>query len=340
MGQYYMTIDGGTTNTRLYLWDENAQLIDREHKRVGVRDTAIDGGNHRLKTAVKDGLSELLERNSITFSDISSIIASGMITSEVGLVEIPHLPVPAGLKEIAKSVVTKELKDVCPIPITFVPGIKNMNTPFVDEQSCEAMDIMRGEETESLALIDKCFNNKPMILILPGSHSKFVAVDTQKRITGCLTTISGELLDVITNHTIISKAVDKGFVKRENYSKDHVLKGYDTAAKVGLSRACFSGRILSLFSTLNAQEIANYLLGAVLQSDVAALLHSSCMAPLQKEDIDLVICGKDVLQQALFDVISHEVHFRNTRMFNNDSDTPLSAIGAFLIAKSRDELRQ
>ena len=36
-----------------------------------------------------------------------------------------------------------------------------------------------------------------MILVLPGSHNKFVAVNADKEITGCLTSISGELLSAI-----------------------------------------------------------------------------------------------------------------------------------------------
>ncbi|MFR8903943.1 MAG: 2-dehydro-3-deoxygalactonokinase [Blautia wexlerae] len=42
-----------------------------------------------------------------------------------------------------------------------------------------------------------------MILVLPGSHNKFVAVNADKEITGCLTSISGELLSAIINDTII-----------------------------------------------------------------------------------------------------------------------------------------
>lgn len=48
-----------------------------------------------------------------------------------------------------------------------------------------------------------------MLFILPGSHNKFVSVDREGKITGCLTSISGELLASITNDTIIAKSVNR-----------------------------------------------------------------------------------------------------------------------------------
>lgn len=57
----------------------------------------------------------------------------------------------------------------------------------------EAMDIMRGEEVESIALLEQYPRGKSYLLVLPGSHMKFVSVNTKGQITGCLTSISGEL---------------------------------------------------------------------------------------------------------------------------------------------------
>ena len=45
MKQYIITVDGGTTNTRCILWDENRRRIAQENRPVGVRNTAIDGNN-------------------------------------------------------------------------------------------------------------------------------------------------------------------------------------------------------------------------------------------------------------------------------------------------------
>ena len=56
MSTYTITIDGGTTNTRCILWDDRRLRIDEAKREVGVRNTAIDGSNQKLKQAVKECL--------------------------------------------------------------------------------------------------------------------------------------------------------------------------------------------------------------------------------------------------------------------------------------------
>lgn len=238
MDTYTITIDGGTTNTRCILWNSSRQRIDEQKREVGVRNTAIDGNNSKLKNAVKECLEQLLEDHSLTYDNINHIIASGMITSDVGIVVVPHLTAPADLEQIARSTVAIRLPEICPIPIHFIPGIKN-SCSNISLENYEAMDIMRGEEVESLAIIDKYHNGSPMILVLPGSHNKFVAVNADKEITGCLTSISGELLSAIINDTIIAKSVNRSFVTADQYDRKWLLLGYNTAKETGLGRACF-----------------------------------------------------------------------------------------------------
>ena len=67
MDTYTITIDGGTTNTRCILWNSSRQRIDEQKREVGVRNTAIDGNNSKLKNAVKECLEQLLEDHSLTY---------------------------------------------------------------------------------------------------------------------------------------------------------------------------------------------------------------------------------------------------------------------------------
>lgn len=230
MEQYIITIDGGTTNTRCILWDNRRNRVGEERREVGVRNTAIDGNNERLKQAVKECLECLTRDNGVGWDRIHRIIASGMITSDVGLVVVPHLTAPAGLAELAEATVAIQMPEICPIPIYFIPGIKNFSQD-VTFDNFEAMDIMRGEEVESIPIIEKYHNGSPMILVLPGSHNKFVAVDENRKMTGCLTSISGELLASITNDTIIAKSVGKRFLDTADYDREWLLQGYRNAKK-------------------------------------------------------------------------------------------------------------
>ncbi len=330
MGKYVITIDGGTTNTRCILWDQNRNRVSEEKRQVGVRNTSIDGNNEKLKQAVKECIESLLIKQGLDYSDIHRIIGSGMITSDVGLVVVPWITAPAGIDQLAKQTVAVNLPEICPIPIYFIPGVKNSDGPFTFD-NIETMDIMRGEEVESVAIIDKYGVGRPMILVLPGSHNKFVAVDSQGQITGCLTSISGELLASITNDTIIAKSVNRQFVSMETYDKEWLLKGYETARTTGLGRACFTARILMLFYENSPEKIANYILGASLAGDIQAVRESAALKA--QRDTLVIVGGKQPLRAAMMDILHTDGFFQDVKEFEMVDDIPLSAIGAYLVAR-------
>lgn len=330
-----ITIDAGTTNTRAALFDGEQKLLGIEKREIGVRNTAIDGNNQKLKEAVKSCIDTLMEKNGISFDDVEKILASGMITSNVGLVEIPHKTAPAGLKDLAAGITPVLLEEICPLPIHFIPGIKNRNQA-VTLDNYEEMDIMRGEETESMAMLSMLPKGRPILLVLPGSHMKFVAVNAEGQVTGCLTSISGELLSVITNNTIIADAVGHRFVSADTYDKTYLLAGYRNAAATGLGRACFSCRILNQFTEKDPDKLANYILGAVLESDVAALKNSSAIRA--GKDTLMVVAGKEPLQTAIADILREDGSFGGVEIFCAETAVPLSSLGAFLISRENGVL--
>lgn len=334
MKKYVFTVDTGTTNTRVILWDENRNALGTEKREIGVRNTAIDGGNDRLKTAVKSCLDTLLETHGLDYSQVKGIIASGMITSNVGLVEIPHLVAPVSIDDLAAGIQDVPLEDICPIPMSFIPGVKNAEGDQVDLGNFETMDMMRGEEVESAAILSGLQEGVPYLLVLPGSHTKFVSVDEAGRITGCLTSITGELLNSITNDTIIADAVGHQFVSMETYDPEMLLTGYQTAKQCGIGRACFSARILNQFVIKDHGKLANYILGVCLQSDVAAIQNSAALRA--GPDTTAIVGGKDPLRQAIADILRHEDCFGQVHIFQSDEDLPLSPIGAYLIADRRE----
>ncbi len=329
MKSYIITIDTGTTNTRTFLWDENRNMIAGEKAEVGVRNTAIDGNNDRLKKAVHDCLERLLENNNLTYNNISRVMACGMITSNVGLVEVPHVTAPAGLKELAQQAKSILLEDVCPLPILFIPGVKN-GLPDINMENFAVMDIMRGEEVESIAIMDHFPKDKPYLLVLPGSHTKFVSVDKEGKMTGCLTTITGELLASITNDTIIADAVGRQFVIEADYDREMMLKGFVTSRDTGIGHACFSARILNMFVEKDKMKLANYILGVALQNDITAIKNSKALETDQNTTV--IVSGKNPLRQAIIDILIYDGYFADVEEFVPDNKLPLSAAGAYLVA--------
>ena len=330
-----ITIDAGTTNTRTLLW-QNGRVIAQAAQEIGVRNTAIDGHNGALKQALRDSIAAVLAQASLTQNDLKLVVASGMITSPMGVQEVPHLPAPAGLAQLAKGMQSVSLPDVLDLPLWLIPGVRNQHGA-IGLHNVEAMDMMRGEETEVVALLDRLQLQGAATLIMPGSHTKLVSVDEQRRILGCATTIAGELLQAISQHTLIRQSVDGEFA--ESLVPKMLLAGAAAAQKTGLARACFSVRTLGQFGAVERNERANFLMGAVLSGDLLALRNSSAVQ--MRPDTTLVITGKAMLRQALALLIEEHGFFYGKRIVVDDGQQAnMAGHGALLIAAARGLISQ
>lgn len=325
---FIIMIDSGTTNTRIRIWNDN-QIIVETSEAVGVRDTAVTKSKETLSRGVKKALTEAMEIANINESDEKILFASGMITSNVGLCEIPHLIAPVSVSKLADGMVKKILPDICKEPIWFIPGIKNsLNKVTLDNY--EKMDIMRGEETETFGIISEMNIKGPAIIILPGSHSKFVKLNENNEIEGCATTIAGEMLDVLTKQTILASSLEHRFI--DDLDEVFLLAGANACKKVGLSRSCFSIRIEELFMETTQNQRANFLLGAVLYSDLLTLKNSHALT--FEPNTKVIISGKKLLQQALTILIKNDKNFEGDVISLEESkERPLSVCGVLELAK-------
>ncbi|MBQ2834882.1 MAG: 2-dehydro-3-deoxygalactonokinase [Clostridia bacterium] len=298
MSRCYLVVDCGTTNLRVTLLNENKEKIDTVKAEGGVRHTSIDGHNGRLRTMLRESIETVLARNGYTAADVEKCVASGMITSALGLMEIPHVPAPAGAAELREKMQEKVFEDVAPFPIAFIPGMRNFAGP-VDLENFSGMDMMRGEEVEAVGLYKLLAPKGAAMFVLPGTHNKFVAMDAQGRMLGCMTSISGELLDALTHHTIIAEAVGHSFVSADEYDPEYAKAGARECAVSGLGRAAFAGRILSTLGGKDRAKLQSYLLGATLALDVQAM--QSFVG--DQENVEAYIAGKAPLQQCFCDVM-------------------------------------
>jgi 2-dehydro-3-deoxygalactonokinase len=327
---YIVTIDAGTTNTRTTLWSDG-RLVARSQSEIGVRDTAINGNNNALKQAVHDTIASVLQQGGIAAADVGLALASGMITSAMGLLEVPHLVAPAGLDELAAGMVQANMPEVFAQPIWFIPGVRNQ-VDQVGLHNFEAMDMMRGEETEVIGLLDRLKLNGNATLIMPGSHTKLVSVAERGQICGCATTLAGELLQAITQHTLISQSLGAAFA--DTLVPEMVRAGAAAAQQTGLARACFSVRTLAQFAGTERNERANFLLGAVLSGDLLALKNSRAIR--MRPDTPIVITGKSMLRQALALLIEENGFFYGKRIVVSDEQqADLAGHGALVIARAR-----
>ena len=96
------------------------------------------------------------------------------------------------MQDFVAGLAKVELPDVAPLPIHSVRGLKNRDGNGLTLCDLEKMDVMRGEETETLALLDLFGNENGTLFALPGSHTKFVSVDAEGKMIGCLSSLAGE----------------------------------------------------------------------------------------------------------------------------------------------------
>lgn len=325
------TIDTGTTNTRIRLWD-NRTLAANGSAAAGVRNTALSGSTATLKSGVRQALLDALSAAAWSESDLELVLAAGMITSNMGLWELPHLAAPAGIADLAAGMQSALLPDVTMQPIWFIPGVKNSAGP-VNLENCDQADMMRGEEVETYGLTSQLGFSGPVIVVLPGSHTKFVWLDENNRIAGSITTIAGELLSAITNNTLIANALNKLFAAE--LDPDSLLAGAKHGRQVGLGRACFQVRLLDLFAGMSYNQKANFLLGAVLANDLAALDNSAAVP--QAADLPLIVGGGSVMAEGL--ALLLKANGRSVRLADAALLRTASGVGCLTIAAERGLLR-
>lgn len=321
-----LIVDCGTTNLRVTLLNEQGETTAAQNMPGGVRCTAIDGNDLRLRGMLKEAISLVMREGKASPENIADCIAYGMITSNMGLMEIPHLAAPAGVKELKNGIREKLFPDIAPFPIRFIPGVKN-SAADVTMDNYAQMDMMRGEETEAVGLYALLKLQGPALFILPGSHNKFVLMGGGGVIRGCMTSISGELLDAVTHHTVIADSVGGAFAREESYLPEAAAEGAGESARSGLGRAAFAGRILNTLGGKTKPEVQSYLLGAVLAQDVLAMKRFTG----NEQDLPVFVAGKLPVQQAMCDVMN-ALHAGSAAAVPRELSARMGVFGALLIA--------
>lgn len=250
---YFITIDCGTTNSRAYVVDETGNIYAKATKKVGVRNTSMTGSNQILKDGLREIISEAIKISGIKPSNIKAILSSGMITSEIGLCELPHIDAPATVDDLACNIkkvdilLTKE-----DIPVYFVRGIrnaipKNIEDPFSFVGNC---DFMRGEETQIAGILADNKVKLPATITFLSSHTKFIPVNKEGVVLGSLTTCSGQVREGIITQSFVGKSIEKHNGDEDepiNFFNNNIVKQATLwIEKTGLLRTVMSNRFLDV----------------------------------------------------------------------------------------------
>jgi 2-dehydro-3-deoxygalactonokinase len=239
MTKPFIGLDWGTTSFRAYLVNSDGEVIDQVSAPEGI-------------LAIKDGAFEqALEQHIAAWDKSLPLIASGMITSRQGLLELPYVDCPAGPDDLAKAVHTQELASGR--RIHFLTGL-HLNSPSLGH------DVMRSEETQVFGALETGAKH----FVTPGTHSKWIDVADGK-IINFATYVTGETFAVMKAHSILGRLM-AGDVDDEAA----FLKGIDRAFAdpAGLLHNLFSARSLGLYQELAADKISSYLSGLIIGAEI------------------------------------------------------------------------
>ncbi len=269
----YITIDGGTTNTRIKLVIEN-KCVDLRKLNIGAKN-GIDN-RKALIQAIRQGIDEILKTNNIPESKIKIILASGMITSELGLINLPHISAPASIADLHNNLCETIIEEISSIPFAFVPGVK------CNVDNFENCDMMRGEETEFIGIY-----RGEGVYLLPGSHSKVIIADDEQRIVEFNTMLTGEMIAALSQNTILKNSID---LKDSELDNNFILKGYEFCKQNGVNSSLFKVRILDKIFTRSKSEVYSFFIGVVLCDEIEQIL--------KKNPKRIVIGGQSKIKRA------------------------------------------
>lgn len=318
-----VALDGGTTNTRARLIREG-KVIATTRRAVGARDTVLQAeGKLGLSSAVRAAIDEVIHLGGGSTPD--RIVAAGMMGSDVGLVNVPHVLAPAGAAELAKGARLVNLPDAADTPILFIPGIRTPASP--GPAGWVEADVMRGEECETLGAIRLLSLSGSALLLWPGSHTKLVAVDEVGRMTRSFTTMAGEARAALAGHTILASSLPDGPAEIDDMGFE---AGVAAAQHAGLLRAAFLIRVAELTGSLDPTARASFLLGAMIGEDVQRLASHPMLAG--SCETTLHVGGPPTLRAGYSRVLGRLITGRVVKKLDDSIVEAASAVGALSVA--------
>ena len=185
----WIAIDWGTSFFRAYLI-ENEEIICTANTNDGMKFVQ----NNKFEETLVNLIEPWLD-----YKYKIEILASGMVGSKQGWIEVPYQKTPCNLNNI--KFIFPSVRDNR-FSIKIFSGISQSNNP----------DVMRGEETQIAGFLydNQNFNGS---ICLPGTHSKWVQIENGN-IINFKTFMTGELFEIISKnsiliHTVTSKKILK-----------------------------------------------------------------------------------------------------------------------------------
>lgn len=249
----WVAVDWGTSNLRVWGIGPDGGTTFAKSSPEGMGKLAPD--------AFAGVLSGLVADEVAADGPAIDVLICGMAGARQGWMEAPYLEAPADLGGLGFAAVHPKVPDSSLSP-SILPGVCQKLTG--------AEDVMRGEETQLLGL-SALIPGFAGTAILPGTHSKWVAVNG-RRIERFTTVMTGELYEVLRTHSVLrlSLAGDLDGPDREDGFAAGLEAGIEAPEK--LTAMLFKVRAGSLLSGRKPDWCAGYLSGLLIGAEIGGQL--------------------------------------------------------------------
>lgn len=293
------------------LWGAG-QVVDELDAHVGARDVALAGNAGPMIEALRGLIASMRERHD---RSPIAVVCSGMITSNAGLVEVPHVTAPIAMGDLARRLVRHDLRTVTDLPMYFVPGIKTVS----DAGGWDALtgfDVMRGEEVEIAGLLSALELTPPLAFFHCGSHHKLIEVGAAASGSGgphgdgeagatvvrSSTAITGELLLAIRESTILASSLAD--LEGLELDSEAVAAGARHSRSAGFARAAFLVRVGETIAGQGKCAVTSFLMGALADLDLQMIEREAA------SDHEIVVYGGGFFPMIVSDMLMRSGTYR------------------------------
>lgn len=268
----FISCDWGTSSFRLRLINTaDLQVVSEEKNQRGtsfvyrqfqeMKEKSPSIRESFYKEVILEGVVALEKLCQEKLSGLM-IICSGMVTSSIGLREVPFTPLPfdisgknLGMDFIGASVDFEH-------PLLLLSGLRSDS------------DVMRGEESELVGVVQMLdYFSGDGLFILPGTHSKHVRV-AGYQVSEFTTYMTGEFFDLLCQHSILKDSISSEYT----FDPIRFAESFRNGVKAGLSASLLSQAFLVrtrvLFGKAIKTDNYHYLSGLLIGNELKDLINA------------------------------------------------------------------
>jgi len=268
-------LDCGTTNTECFIVENDGTLIADGLFHFGVKDNGLKDDRVDYKAALRNVVFDTLASKGLKLSDIKGVTGFGMISSDLGLKNIPHSVAPITLQEQQAGVIDYD-EDIfgSGIPFNIIRGVRN---PLADDsfQSIDniySCDFMRGEEPQVVGVMSKYNPEEDFNVITFSSHLKIMNISRDHKLNNILTTMSGQIYDYLINSSIIAKSVVTNSDNERTMTDNEILNlAEDVMQRWGLMRSMLFPRFMDYYTSLTSADRLRFVNAVICLEDMKAI---------------------------------------------------------------------